>query len=215
MTAKSIFIVGMGPGLSWAVAEKFGQEGFAVGMVSRKSEKLEGYREELLDRGIASHYATADVRETDQLEHALHQLREHLPPVHLLFYNAAALHPGDILEETVPGLIDDFKLSVAHAQHSVKLLHADLKAQQGAVLLTGGGFALHPNPQMASLSLSKAGQRNLALQLHERLAGEGVYCGTLTVAGMISPDRTTHAPDKLAGHFWSMYQAREQAEVVV
>jgi NADP-dependent 3-hydroxy acid dehydrogenase YdfG len=38
--AKTIVVVGFGPGISTAVAEKFGSSGFAVALVARNEERL-------------------------------------------------------------------------------------------------------------------------------------------------------------------------------
>ena len=38
--AKNILIIGFGPGISTAVAERFGAEGFAVGVVARNKDRL-------------------------------------------------------------------------------------------------------------------------------------------------------------------------------
>ena len=37
--SKTIVVVGFGPGISTAVAEKFGAEGFSVGLVARNSTR--------------------------------------------------------------------------------------------------------------------------------------------------------------------------------
>ena len=90
----------------------------------------------------------------------------------------------------------------------------DLKQHQGAILFTGGASANYPSPDMASISLGKAGIRNLALQLHQSLKEEGIFVGTLTVSGGISPDSPTHSPRLLAEKFWEMHQARNQAKII-
>lgn len=71
--------------------------------------------------------------------------------VSALIYNAAAMKAMDILAETPETLTQDFQLNVAGALQSVQLLHADLRATQGVVLLTGGLFALTPYPAYGSL----------------------------------------------------------------
>ncbi len=43
----SIVIVGAGPNLGLAIAQRFGREGFAVGLVSRNQEKLDGLAAQL------------------------------------------------------------------------------------------------------------------------------------------------------------------------
>ncbi len=211
---KSIIIVGMGPGVSLGIAEKFGQEGYSVGMISRNAEKLLAYVQELQQKGITAYFATADVTDTAQLQTALHTLRDQLGGVDILQYNAVDYRMGNILDETLESLTNGFTASVGNALVAVKTLLPDLKKSQGAVLLTGGGSANYPNPDMASISLSKAGILNLAKQLNQVLGKEGVYVGTVTIAGWIQPDSPTHSPKILAELFWKLAQERNQVEIV-
>jgi len=211
---KSIIIVGMGPGLSLGVAEKFGQEGFAVGMISRNAEKLKQLSEHLAEMGIESVYAAADVADTDQLTQALGLLSDQLNGVHVLHYNAVDARMKPLMEETVEDLTKGFKISVANALAAVRFLLPQLKLNKGAVLLTGGGTANYPNPDMATISLGKAGIRNLAYQLHQALAKDDVFVGTVTVGGWINPQNPKHAPKVLADIFWDVYVKRDPVETV-
>jgi short-subunit dehydrogenase len=157
--------------------------------------------EQLTAHGVEVYTQAADASQPAELERAITALRAQLGPVSALVYNAAAMKAQDILGETVETLTHDFQLNVANALLSVQLLHADLKATHGVVLFTGGGYALYPQPGYGSLSLGKAALRNLALQLHERLKEDGIYAGTLTIAGNVSPDSPTHSPARLAELF--------------
>lgn len=210
---KSILIIGAGAGLSTGVAEKFGAEGYKIGLISRSAEKLALLKTELNGKGIECEFATADATDPAELERAIQSIVDRFGSIDVLLYNAAAMKMKPLMSETVEELAEDFKLSVANAFHSVKVLHEVLKASKGAVLLTGGGFAMYPNPAFGSLSLGKAGIRNLAHQLHTVLKDDGIYVGTLTIAGYIQPDSTTHSPVILADKFWQLLQNRNEVEM--
>lgn len=211
---KSIIIVGMGPGLSLGVAEKFGAEDFAIGMISRSEDKLLVFQKQLSSQGMESHYEQADVADTQQLLGALRGLKQKLGRVDVLHYNAVDYRMKPLLDETVEDLANGFKISVAHALASAKELLPELKKNQGSVLLTGGATATQPNSDMASISLGKAGIRNLALQLHAVLKKEGVFVGTVTIGGWIQPNSATHSPKILAEKFWALNAQRNTVEVV-
>jgi NAD(P)-dependent dehydrogenase (short-subunit alcohol dehydrogenase family) len=49
---QTILVVGYGPGISAAVAEKFGAEGFSVALVARSGARLAAGVESLRKRGI-------------------------------------------------------------------------------------------------------------------------------------------------------------------
>lgn len=211
---KTIIIVGAGPGLSRSIAEKFGAEGFQVGLISRNTANLEALVGQLKKKDISASYAVADAGNELELGNALMELRAVLGWVDVLVYNAAALKHKDIMEETPASLAADFSLGVANAQHSVKILMDELKANKGAVLLTGGGFANHPDPSYGSLSLAKAGIRNLAFQLNAKLKDEGIFVGTVTINGRIDPSSDTYSPDLLAKDFWKLVTDRTAIEIL-
>lgn len=211
---KNLLIIGMGPGLSLGVAEKFGKEGFKVGMVSRNAEKLQGFQNQLTQLGIESAFAVADVGNTAEMLQALAHLQKALGPVTVLLYNAVDYRMSHLLSETADSLTEGFRISVANAFEASKFLLPDLKAHQGTILFTGGASGSHPSPDMASISLGKAGIRNLALQLHQVLQAENVFVGTLTISGWIQPDSTTHSPKILAEKFWELHTHRNQVEII-
>jgi short-subunit dehydrogenase len=213
--SKNLIIIGMGPGLSIGLAEKFGQSGFRVGMVSRSAEKLAGYQAEFSRKGIDSLFATADAYSSSEVEAAVNTLNEQLGGVDLLVYNAAALKMKPILTETPAELAADFQLSVSNAFAATQALLPTLRERKGAVLLTGGGFALYPNAQFGSLSLGKAGLRSLAYILNDALQPDGVYVGTVTIQGYIQHGSDTHSPALLADTYWELYQSRDRVEAQV
>jgi len=161
---KTILIIGAGTGLSLGVARKFGKQGFIVGLISRSESNLEKLNDILKSENIQSYYAPADVRNTESLKEAISKLRNNVGSIDVLFYNVADVKAKDILEETSASLIDDFSRNVAAALDAYLLVQKDLKENQGAVLISGGGFALFPSADYGSLSIGKAGIRSLALQ---------------------------------------------------
>jgi len=210
---KNILIIGAGPNLSLGIAEKFAENNFSIGLISRNEEKLKAQVADFKAKGINAKYAVADAYSTLQIEEAVLKLASEMGSVDVLLYNAAAMKFKNIIDEKAEDLTDDFKMSVANAFHCVKALHQQLKETNGAVLFTGGGLAIYPNVQVGSLSITKAALRNLAFQLHEVLKEDNIYVGTLTVNNSIQPDSETHSPKILAEKFWKMYINRAEVEI--
>jgi hypothetical protein len=77
---------------------------------------------------------------------------------------------------------------------AVQAAHEDLKAQKGAVLVTGGGLSLETDESTAgafdwgcaSLGIAKAAQRKLVHIMHKALAADGIYVAEVTVMGGVS-----------------------------
>ncbi|MBW3129413.1 SDR family NAD(P)-dependent oxidoreductase [Hymenobacter profundi] len=178
--AKTILTVGAGPGISAAVAHRFGAEGYAVGLIGRNPEHSEALVTQLVAQGIPVAFEAADAGNTSELSAALRRLSAKLWSVSVLLYNAAVKKPSDILRLSAEDLGQDFGVNVVGALSSVQTVLAELKQNGGAVLLTGGGLGTHPSPAFGSLSIGKAGLR-LAFQLHQSLQPEGVYAELLTI----------------------------------
>lgn len=66
-----------------------------------------------------------------------------------------------------------------------------------------GGFALYPHPDFLSLSIGKAGIRNLTLGLFEPLKEQGIHIASVTVSTVVSPD-SKEAKD-VGELFWELH----------
>jgi short-subunit dehydrogenase len=211
---KTMIIIGMGPGLGLGMANKFGNEGYTIGMISRNADKLKGYQQLLTDAGIESVFETADVADTEQLLSAIKLIITQLGTLDVLHYNAVDYRVKNILQENITALTNGFKLSVGNVVEAVNYVLPHLKKTKGAVLLTGGGTSNHPNPDYCTISLAKAGIQNLAFQYSIALKEEGIYVGTLNIHGSISETSTTHSPALLAEQFWKLNEERKDVEVI-
>lgn len=212
--SKVIVIIGAGQGIAKAVAEKFGNNGFSVALISRRKEKLEKLKNELIEKGIDAHAFVGDAGDTESMKDAFDLIWENWEQIDVVHYNVAKLKMVDIANETADGLTRDFKVNVAGVMTAVNLVATDMeKNGQGTILLTGGGFALQPDPQYGSLAIGKAGIRNLAGSLHAALKPKNIFVGTVTVCGIVSPTSETHTPINIADQFWKLYTDRKDFEI--
>ncbi|QJD86036.1 SDR family NAD(P)-dependent oxidoreductase [Cohnella herbarum] len=214
MSKQLLVIVGAGPGVSAAVARKFGSEGFRIALIARNQASLDALSKELRDRDIDTYSVTADASKTESIQEAFKDIREQYGVPDALLYNAAAISASKVTQLDEQRLIDDFKVSVVGALTSVKQVAADFaERKEGTILITGGGLALHPNPDYASLSIGKAGVRSLAYSLAQELKPHNVYVGTVTIGGYVSKG-TFFDPDRIAEEYWNLYLKRDEVEFV-
>ena len=75
----------------------------------------------------------------------------------------------------------------------------------GTMIVTGGGFADHPIPALATVSLGKAALRAAATMLGADLEPDGIRVATLTIAGRIVAG-TAFDPERIAERFWDVVQ---------
>jgi short-subunit dehydrogenase len=211
MSEKILLIVGAGPGISLSTAKKFGRAGFKVALIARRLEALKQYEDELSSEGIETKGFPGDISSEETLKAAIHSVIETYGKINVLLYNATAGKPGKPTGLNADDLVHDFKISVAGALTSVKEVVPLM--ENGTILLTGGGFALYPYPDLASLSIGKAGLRSLANSLHQELKPKGIYVGTLTINGFVQ-EGTYFSAKNIADAFYNMYENQSDAEII-
>lgn len=211
MADKVMLIVGTGPGISLSTARKFGSEGFKIALIARKLNALQQYEEDLKRVGIEAKGFPGDAASEESLKSAIESVIKTYGKVNVLLYNAAILKPGKPTELSADDLIHDFKINVAGALNSVKEVVPHM--EKGTILLTGGGLALYPNAELASLSIGKSGIRSLAYSLNQELSPKGIYVGTLTIKGFVQ-EGTYFSPENIANTFYSMYENQTETEIM-
>lgn len=212
MSQPILAIVGAGSGVSAAVARKFGANGFRVALVARNAASLDALAGELRGLAIETFATTGNAADADSLAEAFRRIRDRFGEPDALLYNAAAVSKSALTSLTEQQLIDDFKTNVVGALTSVKeVVPRFVERKEGTVLITGGGLALYPHPDYASLSIGKAGIRSLAYALAQELKPSNIYVGTVTISGFVSPG-TYFDPDKIAEKYWELYEQRDVIE---
>lgn len=192
-------IVGMGPGVSLAVAQRFAKEGFAIAMIARNVGKLAGFDVP------GSRTFAADAGEESSLRSALSQIAESMGPTGVLVYNASSLHPGRVSQLRADDMAADFRVNVMGAAIAAQaVLPAMRAAGKGTILLTGGGLALDPAADYASLAVGKAGIRNLAFSLASECERDGIHVATVTICGFVQ-EGSKFSPSKIAEEYWRLH----------
>lgn len=209
-----IVIIGAGPGIGKAVAEKFGKKGFSVALISRKKEKLDKLVQALNYHGIDAHAFAADAGDAGSMKDAFDQIWDRWSDIDVIHYNVAKMKMVNIANETADGLTRDFKVNVAGVMTALNLVLSDMeKKKSGTILLTGGGFGLDPDPQYGSLAIGKAGILNLAHSLHKALKPKNIFVGTVTVTGHVQPNDSVYSPSNIAEQFWKLYSEKNMHEI--
>ncbi|MFE0148891.1 SDR family NAD(P)-dependent oxidoreductase [Nonomuraea sp. NPDC059007] len=215
--ARTLVVVGAGPGLGMGVARAFGRAGFQVGLIARTPEKLDALVAELTDLGIGAAAFPADVRDRDALAAALAAVKERLGTIDVLEYGPSPTGPiTNAVQTTVESATAQLELNLLGAVHAVGQVLPDMRARgDGAVLLTTGVSSTVPAPFLANVGAAMAGLRNWAHSLHTELRPEGVYVGTVTIATGIAPGGGEGDPDAIGARYLRMYRQREEVEEVV
>ena len=225
---RAIVVCGHGPGISDAVARRFGREGHPVALVARSADRLSAAAQTLTAAGIPAKAFPCDLGHPEAVRELMREIRGALGPIGVLHWNAYAAGAGDLTTASIDELRMVLDVSVHGLVACVQVALPDLKEHKGAVLVTGGGLGTH-DPKVDAmavqwhamgLAVGKAAQRKVVGLLHQRLAAEGVYVGEVVVLGMIKgtafdAGNATIEAATVAERFWELEQRRTEMTVSV
>ena len=202
-------VIGAGPGVSLAIAKRFGSEGLRVALVSRNSDNVLRFVAELQGAGTEARGFAGDAGSEDSLRKVFREIHESLGATEVLVYNAFRYQQANPSELPASHLVADFQVNVVGALVSAQCVIDDMKAAgRGTILLTGGGLALEPEPSFSSLAVGKAGIRSLAFSLHKELSPFHIHVATVTICGYVQ-EGTRFSPDKIAEVFFQLHRQPE------
>ncbi|MFI7049147.1 SDR family NAD(P)-dependent oxidoreductase [Streptosporangium sandarakinum] len=207
----TLAIIGAGPGLGMAAAERFGREGFCVALLSRDRDRLAGLADELTEQGVTARAYAADVHDRSGLTRALASAVDELGPIEVLQYSPVPrrefLRP--VLETSVDDLSAAVEFSVYGPAVAVRqVLPGMIALGRGTILFVNGSSAVTPNPNVAGTSVAFAAESAYGQMLHDTLAARNVHVRQLIVPGAIRPGDPVFAPDLLAERLWRMHSYR-------
>jgi NAD(P)-dependent dehydrogenase (short-subunit alcohol dehydrogenase family) len=227
--SKTIIVAGYGPGISKAVAEKFGAEGFSVALVARNADKLAAGAKALEASGVKAVAVTADLGDPAAAREAVKKARAALGPITALVWTAYNGGAGDLTtadEAAIRGALD---VGVTCFLAAVQEALPDMRTQKdAAILVTNGGLG-YIDPKMDAggvawnamgLSVVNAAKRKLVGLLSHKLAPDKIYVGEITILGSIKGSAfddgsATIVPATVAGKLWDLYKARGEIRAEV
>ena len=217
MNGRVAAVLGVGPGLGAAVALRFAREGFAVALMARKEESVDGVRGEIEGQGGAALPVTADATDPASVEVAFGLVRDALGDPEVFVYNAGAFQMGGILEIEPRRFDECFKSNCAGAFYAARqVLPSMVAAGRGTVLLTGATASLRGSARFSALAVGKFGLRALAQSMAREFGPQGIHVAHVIVDGQIntprmremSPEReedTMLSPGAIAETYWQLY----------
>jgi NAD(P)-dependent dehydrogenase (short-subunit alcohol dehydrogenase family) len=223
--AKTILVIGYGPGISAAVAKKFGAEGFSVGLVARNEARLAEGVEALRAKGVTAAAFPGDAGDPASLGAAIEKARAAIGPINVVMWNASGgAAAGDLLTADAAAARGVFDVSVWGLLAAARAALPDLESTKGALLVTNGAFGdvdvkmdgLAVSTGAMGLALGNAAKHKLVGLLSERLKSKGVFVGEVVVAGTVKGtpwDRgggPTVEAETIANEFWRLHGARDQ-----
>lgn len=226
---KVVVIFGYGPGISDAVARKFGAAGFSVALVSRNRERLEAGVESLGAQGIEAASFIADAGDPGAVRRALDEVRSRFGAITAIEWTAYGSGAGDVTTASEEELRAIFDVSIVGLTSAVQAALPDLRhSPDAAVLVTNGGLGLFDPASdrvgvewnTMGLSLANSAKHKLVRLLAHKLKPDGIYVGEVVVLGTVKGTSfdngsATIEADEVANAFWKLYTERDQNSVMV
>lgn len=204
MRAPAAFIVGAGPGLGVSLARRLARAGVAVGLIARTGTTVRAAVAALSGTDVEIVGRTADATDETALRSALDDLTTALGPPEVLVYNAGLIQKDRLGELTADQHLHAWAVNVVGAITAAAHIAPRMaELGRGTILITGGMPV--PLPDLASLSLGKAGVRALTELLAAQFGPSGVHVATVTIAGAVAA-RTRFDPDAIAEQYWRLHQ---------
>ncbi len=221
--AKVIIVGGFGPGISSAVAQRFGEAGFSVALVARSEGKLAEGVAALAAKGVKAAAFPADLGDPASVRAMVGKVRSAFGSVDVLHWNAYGAGGGNLLESDTAAIRGVFDVAIVGLLTAVQECLPDLrKHAETAILVTNGGLGYF-DPKVDAmavawgamgLAVANAAKHKLMGLLAEKLRPEGIYVGEVvvlaTVKGTAFDDGSAPLePRTIAEKFWRLYSTRK------
>ncbi len=223
MKTGCVVVVGVGPGLGRAVAERFAREGYDVALVARSPEHLEPVAKAVRKLGARASTHAADTTEPAAVSTAYAHIRAEHGDVEVLVYNAGAFVMGEVTELNPDTFEQAWRTNCFGAflwSHAV--LPAMRERKGGTLLFTGATASLRGSARFSALAVGKFGLRALAQSLARENGPHGIHVAHVVIDGMIDTPRVRAMrpheedtaflqPDDIAEEYWRLHAQRPSA----
>jgi NAD(P)-dependent dehydrogenase (short-subunit alcohol dehydrogenase family) len=205
MSHGTAIIIGVGPGLGLAIARTFAEAGHPVALLARNAAKLETYAAELAESDRLVRGYAADAGIPTELRQGIRAAVSELGEPDVLVYNAALLRADTPTDGDDVGWTNALAVDVLGAKVAAETVLPLLRGGHGSLLFTGGGFAIYPSPEYASVSVGKAALRAYVQTLHTHLDSTEVHATSITIAGNVGGGEERFEPTTLAQAYLDLH----------
>ena len=167
---KSVLITGAGRGIGKRLALGFAAEGALVGLLARSQAELDLAKLEIEQAGGKALRLRADVREPDELAHAVERMQSNFGGLDVLIAAAAVQGPiGPFLSSKPKAWNETVEINLIGVANACRVaLPPMIEKRSGKIILISGGGAASARPNFTAYAASKAA----VVRFGENLAAE-------------------------------------------
>jgi NAD(P)-dependent dehydrogenase (short-subunit alcohol dehydrogenase family) len=177
--ASNALVVGAGDGISASFARVLARDGFKVGLVARRTDKLAALNEE-----IGGAVFACDAAEPDQVARLFEEADHQLGALDVVHYNASYrtrgplvdLDPAEVQKSLMVSAFGGFLV----AQQAARRM---LSQGSGAILFTGASASVKGYAKSASFAMGKFALRGLAQSMARELAPKNIHVAHFVIDG--------------------------------
>lgn len=184
LTDRVALVTGASSGIGAATARRLAADGYAVGLLARREERLETVAEEADGETLV---LPADVTDPEAVRSAVGELRETYGGLDVLVNNAGVARGGPVAETELSALRESVRVNLDGA---MTVTHAALPAiresEAGDVCFVSSLAARYPQAGGSSYTASKFGVNGFARSLRKELSDEQVRVNILMPGSVVT-----------------------------
>ena len=197
MTKPVCAVVGIGPQNGASFARRFASEGYAVALLSRKTE----YSSKLAAEIESAKAYACDVTDPLAIETAFAPVRADMGKIDVLVYNAGSGVWGNIEELSAHDFEQSWRINTMRAFLVSKEVIPSMKEKKaGTIIFVGATASLRGKPFTTAFAPAKASQRSLAQAIARHLWPRGIHVSLIIIDGgvkSLASDADAEAPETL------------------
>lgn len=212
-------VVGVGPGLGSAVAQRFAKDDFAVALMARDTATTTELAGQLCDAGHRAAAFAMDATQSESVERAFADAASRFgaPPC-VLVYNAGVFATGHVADISPADFERCWRVNCMGGFLAARTaLRPMLETGRGTIIFTGATASLRGGKGFANLAVGKFGLRALAQSLAREVGPLGIHVVHAIIDGQIDtpairerqPKRETHtllSPDAIADTYLMLHR---------
>ncbi len=154
---KSVLITGAGRGIGKRLAMGFAAEGALVGLLARTQPELDLAKLEIEQAGGKALRLRADVRELDELAHAVERMRSNFGGLDILIAAAGVQGPiGPFLSSKPKAWNETVEINLIGVANACRVALPPMIAKRsGKIILISGGGSANARPNFSAYAASK------------------------------------------------------------
>jgi len=178
-------------------ARRFASEGYAVALLSRKTD----YSNQIASELEAAKAYACDVTDSSAVEAAFAAVRGEMGEIDVLVYNAGSGVWGNIEELSAQDFEQSWRINTMGAfLVSKQVIPSMKKRKAGTIIIVGATASLRGKPFTTAFAPAKAAQRSLAQAMARHLWPSGIHVSLVIIDGGIKSldsDANVEAPETL------------------